>query len=302
MAGSKPGLVKKNGGAKAPPFFFSKVRQRSAQELQNVLLRLVGKRERRGRDRLPGRERLAVGRFLVGVGERQVGRAGLQHVDQVLVEVLADLHDRQVGAEGGGLRAQRDAGGVERRQNIVGGVVVDEVGAGGEAGQAETCRIERHAGDRRARFAGFVEHQLQLVSVEQVDAVEGGVLRGGGDLRQDLVVLGNQAGARGLRYRVGGWRRTRAKCRRTSAAKRNRTDRGPSRIVGRGKDEVVVAVDAGRQIARCQGSIQLSKRFASAEGDGERRKAPALGERDRLVGLNIGAINQIGRSAGDRRR
>src|SRR5579863_2818158 len=210
--------------------FLSTISPRSAQELKNVLLRLVGERQRGGRDRLAGRQRLAVGRFLVGVGQRQVGRAGLQHVDQVLVEVLADLHDRQVGAEGGGLRPQRDAGGVEHRQNIVGGVVVDEVGAGGERRQAETGRIERHAGDRRARFAGFVEHQLQLIAVEQVDAVEGGVLRGGGDLRQNLVVLGNQTGTRGLRHRVGDRRRRRSKCRSTSAAKRNRTDRGPSRV------------------------------------------------------------------------
>src|SRR5882724_4844530 len=88
----------------------------SAQELKNALLRLVGERQRGGRNRLAGRQRLAVGRFLVGVGERQVGRTGLQHVDQLLREVLANLHDRQVGAERRGLRPQLDAGGVERRQ------------------------------------------------------------------------------------------------------------------------------------------------------------------------------------------
>src|SRR5579862_4914004 len=112
--------AKKNGGAKAPPSLVAKVRQRSAQELQNALLRLVGERQRRGRNRLAGRQRLAVGRFLVGIGQRQVGRAGLQHVDQVLVEVLTDLHDRQVGAKRRRLRPQRDAGVVEVRQNRVG--------------------------------------------------------------------------------------------------------------------------------------------------------------------------------------
>jgi len=52
-------------------------------------------------------KRLAVRRFLVGVGQRQVGRAGLQHVDQVLREVLADLHDRQVRTQG--RRCERSA-------------------------------------------------------------------------------------------------------------------------------------------------------------------------------------------------
>src|SRR5712664_1777884 len=85
------------------------VRRKSAQELQNALLRLVGERERGDRDRLAGRQRLAVGRLLVGVGQGQVGRPGLQHVDQVLREVLTDLHDREVGTERRGLRTQRGA-------------------------------------------------------------------------------------------------------------------------------------------------------------------------------------------------
>src|SRR5215207_10920884 len=97
--GGRIDTANKNGGATAPPSSFVEVSPRSAQELQNALLRLVGKRQRRGCDRLTSRQRLAVGRFLVGVGERQSGRAGLQHVDQVLVEVLADLNDRQVRTE-----------------------------------------------------------------------------------------------------------------------------------------------------------------------------------------------------------
>src|SRR6266478_964158 len=64
---------------------------KSAQELEHALLRLVGERQRGHRDRLAGRQRLAVGRFLVGIGQRQVGRTGLQHVDQVLVEELAEF-------------------------------------------------------------------------------------------------------------------------------------------------------------------------------------------------------------------
>ena len=82
--------IKKTAGF-PPPFGFVLLLPGSAQQLQHALLRLVGQRQRGHRDRLPGRQRLAVGRFLVGVGQRQVRCAGLQHVDQVLVEVLADL-------------------------------------------------------------------------------------------------------------------------------------------------------------------------------------------------------------------
>src|ERR1700679_1647308 len=102
----------------------------SAQQLQHALLRLVGERQRGDRDRLAGRQRLAVGRFLVRIGQRQVGRTGLQHVDQALVEVLADFHDRQVRTKRGGLGAQRGGGLGQRRQHVVGGVVIQEVGTG----------------------------------------------------------------------------------------------------------------------------------------------------------------------------
>src|ERR1700761_1089611 len=78
-----------------------------AEQLQHARLRLVGERERGDRDRLAGRQRLAVGRFLVGVGQRQGRRTGLQNVDQGLVEVLTDLHDREVRTERGSFRAQR---------------------------------------------------------------------------------------------------------------------------------------------------------------------------------------------------
>jgi len=49
---------------------------------------------------------------LVGVRQRQVGSAGLQHVDQALVEVLTDLHHGEVRTEGRSFRAQGVAGGV----------------------------------------------------------------------------------------------------------------------------------------------------------------------------------------------
>src|SRR5205814_10225183 len=96
-----------NGGAVAPPFFYpyrpgrlpsgcpveSSPRlasTKSAQELENALLRRVGERQRGYRDRLAGRHRLAARGVLVGIGQRQDGRAGLQHGDQLLREVLTD--------------------------------------------------------------------------------------------------------------------------------------------------------------------------------------------------------------------
>src|SRR5579872_6548932 len=71
-----------------------RLRCRLAQQLQHACLRLVGERECGDCDRLASRKRLAVGCFLIRIGKDEVRSAGLQHVDQVLVEVLADLHDR----------------------------------------------------------------------------------------------------------------------------------------------------------------------------------------------------------------
>src|ERR1700691_4999875 len=122
-----PPKTKKRGGSPRR-FAFDLSQSGSAQQLQHALLRLVGERQRGDRDRLPGGQRLAGGRFLVRIGQRQVGRAGLQHVDQVLVEVLADLHDRQVRTERGCLGAQRGRGLGQRRQHVIGGVVIQEVG------------------------------------------------------------------------------------------------------------------------------------------------------------------------------
>src|SRR5712691_6452043 len=176
---------------------------RSAQQLQHARLRLVGQRQRRDRDRLAGRQRLAVGRFLVGIGQRQVGRTGLQHGDQVLREVLADLHDRQVRTEGRGLRPQRVRRAVYLGHYRVGGGVVQKVRAGDQRSKAKARRVEGHALDGQSGFAGLVEGQLEIIAVQQVDAVERSVLRRGGDLRDDIVVLADQVGAKGLRGRIG---------------------------------------------------------------------------------------------------
>src|SRR6476619_4553732 len=72
-----------------PPYSF--FGSKSAEELEHALLRLVSQSQRGNRDRLAGGQRLAVCRCFIGIGQRQVGRAGLQHIDQVLVEVLTNL-------------------------------------------------------------------------------------------------------------------------------------------------------------------------------------------------------------------
>src|SRR6185369_874589 len=141
-------------------------------------------------------------RLFVRVGQRQVGRAGLQHVDQVLVEVLPNLHDGEVRTQRRRLGAQCAGGVAQRRQHLVGGIVVDEVGADQQVGEAETYCTEGCAGNVQRGRAGLVEHQLQRVAVQQVDTVERGVLRSRGDLRQNVVVLRNEASAGGLGVRV----------------------------------------------------------------------------------------------------
>src|SRR3954451_14702900 len=98
-----------------------------AQQLKHALLRLVGQRERRDCDRLTGRQRLTVGRFLVSVSQGQVGRTGLQNVDQVFREILADLYDRKVRTQGRRFGAQRGGGSAEQGKSLVGRIVVQEV-------------------------------------------------------------------------------------------------------------------------------------------------------------------------------
>src|SRR6266446_6911312 len=162
---------------------------KSAQELKHALLRLVGQRQRGHRDRLAGRQRLAVGRFLIGIGQRQVGRSRLQHVDQVLREVLADLHDRQVRTQGRCFSAERGAGRAEQGKRAVCRGVVQEVRAAGQRSKAEARRVKGHALDVQGGLAGLVEGQLEVVAIQQVDAVEGSVLRRRRDLLDDVAVL-----------------------------------------------------------------------------------------------------------------
>jgi len=59
-------------------------------------------------------------------------------------------------------------------------------------------RVEGYTLDRKRGLAGFVEGQFEVVSVQQVDAIEGRILRSRGDLRDDVVVLGHQVGTNGL--------------------------------------------------------------------------------------------------------
>ena len=89
---------------------------------------------------------------------------------------------------------------VERR---VGRAVVQEVGARGQRSKAEAGRVEGDAVDGERGLGGFVEGQLEVVTIQQIDAVEGRILRGCRDLRDDVVVLAHQAGANGLRSRIG---------------------------------------------------------------------------------------------------
>ena len=65
--------------------------------------------------------------------------------------------------------------------------------------------VEGDTGDRQLGSAGLVERQVEGIAVQQVDAVEGRVLSGGVDLIQHVVVLRDQAGAGGLRVRIGDW-------------------------------------------------------------------------------------------------
>ena len=96
-------------------------------------------------------------------------------------------HDRQVRTEARCRRAQRGRGLGQLCQHRVGRVAVEEVGAGGQAREAKSGVVEGHAGDRQLRSAGLVEGQVQGIAVQQVDAVERGILRRGVDLLQDML-------------------------------------------------------------------------------------------------------------------
>src|SRR5207249_1028648 len=151
---------------------------------------------------------------------------------------------------------------VEGGQNLLSQDVVGEVDARGERSQTKTGRIEGHAGNGQGRFAGFVEDHLQRVAVQQVNAVEGRILRRGRELRDDLVVLGDQSCSRSLRRGVGyrsgdcaagtatggvgadidGVERD-GSCRRGGAG-----DHLAGAVVGRRKGQTVRPADQGRKI------------------------------------------------------
>src|SRR5207302_9661345 len=109
-------------------------------------------------------------------------------------------------------------------------------------------------GDAERGLAGFVEGQLEVITIQQVDAVEGRILRGRRDLRDDVVVLTDQVGADGLRGRIGN--RSDYGAERQGAAAgvgiNNRTNRGRSGVVCRGDHQLAGAVDAGRQVVGSQ--------------------------------------------------
>src|SRR6266446_6791626 len=277
---------------------------KSAQQLQHARLRLVGKRQRGDRDRLAGRQRLAVGRFLVGIGKCQVGRTGLQHVDQVLREVLADLHDRQVRTESRGLRPQRvrRAGYLSYRR--LGRGAVQKVRAGDQRSKAKACRVEGHSLDGQSGLTGLVEGQLEVIAIYQVDAVERRVLRRGGDLCNDVIVLGDQVGTNGLRGRIGNRGGNGAESQRTGAGTgiANGADSGRGRVVGRGDDELVGAVEAGRQVVGRQSSVQLGEGLAGAEGDVGRDSTTGGSDCQNVAALDDGAVDQVGRIAGEGNR
>src|ERR1700738_3832287 len=217
------GYIENGGGPPAVSFsVLDRFWSGSAQQLQHALLRLVGERQRGHRDRLARRQRLAVGRFLVGIGQRQIGGAGLQHVDQVLVEVLTELHDRQVRTQGRRLGTERGAGRAEYGERLVRRVVVQEVRAHGQRRQAQAAGAVGDAGDAERGLCGFVEGQLEVVTIQQVDAVEGRILSGRRDLRDDVVVLADQAGTRGLRDWIGSWRAAANECKRSRTTQCNR--------------------------------------------------------------------------------
>src|SRR5206468_938018 len=102
--------------------------------------------------------------------------------------------------------------------------------------------------------------QLEVVAVEQVDAVERRILRRGRDLRDDVVVLLDQAGANGLRSGIRKRLAGRAAGRRdqregAGAAQRNvvRGSRGAEGerlariVVGGGEGQRTVAGQRSRQ-------------------------------------------------------
>ena len=162
--------------------------------------------------------------------------------------------------------------------------------------EAEADCVEGHAGDAQGRLAGLIEHQLQRVAVQQVDAVEGRILRRGVDLRQHVVVLRHQGCTRGLRVRVGDWRGRRCHAEEGPAGRRSRAadraDRRGSRVV-RGDDVDLAGrgVDRGLQVVGCQLRVEVVQgrdlAGAQTEGDAGRRAAAGRSDGQRLAGETV---------------
>src|SRR5258708_1103572 len=125
---------------------------------------------------------------LWGVSVTREGRGRRWWRGWALGEILGGVHGGQVGTEGRGLGAQRGQSAVERCGHAVDLGVVLELGAI-ELPKAKTVGVQVGALDRQRRGTGLVEGDLEVVAMEQVDAVVGGVLRQRVDLRQDVVVV-----------------------------------------------------------------------------------------------------------------
>src|SRR6266704_3831263 len=113
------------------------------------------------------------------------------------------------------------------------GVTFDAAGLGlGQLTEAEAGRVEGDAGDVERGLAGFVEGQLEVVTKQQVDTVEGRILSGCRYLRDDVVVLLHQAFANVLRSRILDRGRDGAESHRAAAGvgEGDRTDGGRSSV------------------------------------------------------------------------
>ena len=69
--------------------------------------------------------------------------------------------------------------------------------------KAKAGRVESHALNVQRGLAGLVEGQLEIIAVQQIDAVERRILRRRRDLRDDVVVLLHQARTNVLGSRIG---------------------------------------------------------------------------------------------------
>src|SRR6185437_14356500 len=140
-----------------------------------------------------------------------------------------------------------------------------------------------------------VEHELQRVAVQEVDAVEGGILCRGVDLREYVVVLRDEVGTGGLRVGIDDGRPGSRLAEEGPAGRRRRTaeraGRRGSRVV-RGDDvDMAGGVDAGLQIVWRQRRVELVQIgnliCAKAECEGCRRAAAGRGDGQRLAGQAV---------------